>query len=92
MSTTEPRTREQIAFQCRVDRIVDRWQSAWLGRPDERWKFNPRKWSKWQWRDWSERAGLRLDDDPFPDAAMREAVIAEIDAIADRLDRRTREL
>lgn len=96
MNLPATRTPEQIAFDCRVNRIVDAWVSAWHDarlREAEGLtvirKPQPRDWTNVEWdieTIWDRRPG-----DPPPDAAMRAAVIREIDAIGSGLERRRAE-
>ena len=83
-----PRTPELIAFDCRVNRIVDAWVSRRMKAPvGWSWRMeHPTYWSDVMW----EAVAAQTDraTDPVPDAAMRAAVIAEIDAIGAALERR----
>jgi hypothetical protein len=84
------RTPEEQAFDCRVDRIVDWWVSAWHENPHLRGTayLDPLQWGDPRWAKVSRDARQRRADPP-PDAAVRAAVIAEIDAIvSDSMERR----
>jgi hypothetical protein len=88
MTTQAPaRTAAEIAFDCRVNRIVDAWVSAQMDDRHHEWK-HPSEWPEYAWR--ANLADVSRRDDPPPDAAMRAAVIAEVDAIAASLERRRR--
>jgi hypothetical protein len=89
MSTQAPaRTAAEIAFQCRVNRIVDAWVSRRMREPmGWSWRMeHPGYWSDVMWEAVAGQTGRATD--PPPDAAMRAAVIAEIDAIVNSLERR----
>jgi hypothetical protein len=104
MTTQAPaRTAAEITFRCRVNRIVDAWVSARLGREDPYGQSLPELWTEEDWADIDFDAGRRPGDsalsdhdiwgdrkDHKVDAAMRAAVVAEIEAIKTSLERRRR--
>jgi hypothetical protein len=92
MSTQAPaRTAAEIAFECRVNRLVDKWVSGQyrLSAIPLMYARHPNTWTDGDWDIISMDAGERRGDGP-PDEAMREAVIREIDAIQTALERRRR--
>jgi hypothetical protein len=78
------RTPEEQAFDCRVNRIVDAWVTQYFSIPYR----HPRDWSDAEWILNADLRARGRKTDPPVDAAMRAAVIAEIDAIATALERR----
>jgi hypothetical protein len=80
------RTAAEIAFDCRVNRLVDWWVSRQHLKQVVFGGLPPHEWADWMWAIASDRSS-RLTDPP-PDEAMREAVIAEIDAVQHALERR----
>jgi hypothetical protein len=94
------RTAEEIAFTCRVDRLVDWWVSRQHGF-DEYWRYEnrpPRLWTHADWdgiawecarrHDWAFDAPLREAVLERIDDLVRHVVLSEIEAIADALERR----